>query len=53
MSNIISELASLVTSQIVKSAANSFGESEGGIGKVIRALVPTILGGLLRACLKS
>jgi len=47
MSNIITELGSLVTSQIVKSAANSLGESEGGIGKVIGALAPTILGGLL------
>lgn len=47
MSNIISELGNLVSSQLVKSAANSLGESEGGISKVIGALTPTVLGGLL------
>lgn len=45
--DIIKELGGLVTSQIVKQAANSFGESESGISSVIGSLAPTILGGLL------
>jgi|GEM_PF-125735 len=45
--SIIKELGGLVTGQLVKQVANSLGESESGIGKVIGALAPTILGGLL------
>jgi len=45
--NIIKDLGGLVTNQIVKQAAESFGESESGISSAIGSLVPTILGGML------
>jgi len=45
--NIINELGGLVTKQIVKQAADSFGESESGISSAIGSMVPTILGGML------
>jgi outer membrane protein OmpA-like peptidoglycan-associated protein len=47
MANILDELKGMVTSQIVSSAASTLGESEGGIGKAVGALIPTILGGLV------
>lgn len=45
--NIIKDLGGLVTDQIIKQAADSFGESESGISSAIGSLVPTILGGML------
>lgn len=47
MANILDDLKGMVTNQIISSAANHLGESEGGISKAIGALLPTILGGLV------
>lgn len=47
MSNIIQDLTSLVSSQVLSKAANQLGESESGISSVIGSLAPTILAGLL------
>jgi len=47
MSNIIQDITSLISSDVLSKAATDLGENESGISKVISGLAPTILAGML------
>ena len=47
MSNIIHEITKMISSNVIKEAAQSLGESESGISKAISGLAPTLLAGMI------
>jgi OmpA-OmpF porin, OOP family len=49
MGNLLDSLKGLASNELVSAASKSLGESEGGIGKAIGAILPSILGGVMNS----